>query len=127
MIKEIGAQELVYATIVRFVEQKASISIEFKHDSGTKADHCLSLDKQKYVNCYNQLETGNRYIIVTEHVANKRWVWRKCLLVTKNESDAFRKIAGLCPSPEQMQEAMQMLRDLRNPPLPPSLTELLEF
>ena len=79
MEKTVGAQELVYATITDFVPQKASVSIQFKHLSGKSADHCYSKDKDKYTHCYHQLEIGQSYIIVTEHVGKKRWVWMQVL------------------------------------------------
>ncbi len=127
MLKPIGAQELVYAKIVEFVPQKLSISIKFKHMSGKLTDHCYSKDKDKFKNCYHQLEEGHQYIIVTEHVGKKRWVWTKCILVTTKEMQVFREIAGVCPSEERMEAARQAVRDLRNPPLTPSLADLLEF
>lgn len=127
MDKDIGAQELVYAKIEQFIPQKASISIQFKHPSGKLADHCWSKDKDKFSHCYAQLEEGNHYIIVTEHVGRHRWVWTKALLVTKTEQDKFRDIAGMCPNEEQMAKAMDMLRTRRNPVKPLSLTDMLEF
>lgn len=127
MDKDIGAEELVYAKIEQFIEQKASISIQFKHPSGKLADHCWSRDKDKYAHCYAQLEVGQHYIIVTKHVGRHRWVWMKALLVTKTEQDKFREIAGLCPNEKQMTEAIEWLRAKRNPPKTPSLTDMLEF
>lgn len=127
MEKAIGAQELVYAKITEFIPQKASVSIVFKHLSGKTADHCYSKDKDKHKHCYRELEEGQNYIIVTEHVGKKRWVWKKALLVTKKEQELFREIAGLCPTEQQMIDAMQALRDLRNPPLAPTLADLLTF
>lgn len=127
MEKEIGAQELVYATITEFIPQKTSISIQFKHLSGKAADHCYSKDKDKYTHCYHELEEGQNYIIVTEHTGKKRWVWKKALLVTKKEMEKFKEIAGLCPSDEQLMEAMEWLRNKRNPPLPTNLADLLVF
>jgi len=127
MEKEIGAEELVYATITGFAKQKASISIQFKHASGKTADHCYSLDKDKHRHCYRQLEVGQHYVIVTKHVGKRRWVWTKAMLVSKKEMAGFREIAGLVPTEVKMAEAMQWLRDYRNPPLPTSLADLLEF
>lgn len=127
MEKPTGSEELVYAKITEFVAQKASVSIKFKHMSGKHADHCYSKDKDKYAHCYRQLEEGQQYIIVTKHVGNKRWVWTKALPVSTKEAKLFREIAGLCPSQDQMREAIQALKDFRNPPLPPTLTDLMEF
>lgn len=127
MEKPIGAEELVYAKIVELVPQQKSISIKFKHLSGKLADHCYSFDKDKFSHCYRQLELGQHYIIATKHVGKKRWVWTKALLVSSKEQKQFRDIAGLCPSVEQMEQAMNWLRDYRNPPMPPSISELLEF
>lgn len=127
MEKAIGAQELVYAKIIDFVPQKTSVSIIFKHGSGKQADHCYSKDKDKHKHCYRDLEEGQNYIIVTEHVGKKRWVWKKAILVSKKEQDLFREIAGLCPTPDEMVAAMQALRDHRDPPIPPTLADLMTF
>lgn len=124
---EAPIQELVYAKITDKVPGKASVSIKFDHASGKGADHCVSSDKMKMANCYNQLEIGCRYIIITENTGPKRWVWRKAVLVTTKEMEGFRKIAGLTPNQEEMKAAVKWLKDLRDPPLPPSLADLVTF
>lgn len=126
MFKEIGTEELVYCTITAIVPLANVINIEYRHANGTTQYHVFSLDKDRHQNCYRELEVGCHYIIVTEHTSKHRWIWRKALLVSKKEMADFRSIAGLCPTLEQMQEAMDNLRTKRNPPKS-TLNDLLVY
>lgn len=127
MIKPIGSEELVFCTITGIVPQLNSVSIKFKHLSGTESDHCVSMDKQKYINCYNELEVGCTYVIVTEHVKNKRWIWTKCILVSKKEAEQFYKMVGLVPSYDDLAKAMAWLKEKRKPAKRLTLESALEF
>lgn len=120
-------QELVYAKITSIAPDGASVLVKFTHASGKPADHRVSNDKLKVANCYNQLEVGERYIIVTENTGPRRWIWKKAIVVTKKEEEGFRKIAGLTPDENEMKEAVQWLKDHRNPPIPKKLTDLVEW
>jgi len=123
---ETPIQELVYAKITGLEAGKDSVLLKFCHASGKAADHRISPDKMKKINCYNQLEIGCHYIIVTENTGPRRWQWRKCILVSPKEMMEFRKIAGLTPTFEEMSDAMAWLKEERNP-TPKNLTDLVEW
>ena len=126
--KEIGAQELVYCTITDIIDGKAgNKSIKFKHLSGKEADHAWTTDKNRYKHCYDRLEAGCNYLIVTEHVGPKRWVWKRSWLLTKKELNAVYKHCGLIPTYEELEAALTVITTLRNPPKTPNLDDVLIF
>ena len=122
---------MVYATITDIVDgAKGNKSIKFKHLSGTAADHAWTTDKNKRAHCYGQLEEGSSYLIVTVHTGNRRWQWTKCWLMTKKELKIVNRLCGVRPTYEELEEALIVIKELRNPPpkpVPPELTDLIVF
>lgn len=124
--KEIGVQELVFCTITDIVDgAKGNKSIKFKHLSGTPSDHAWTTDKNKYKNCYNDLEPGNNYLIVTTHVGPRRWVWNRCWIMSKKELQFVMKHCGACPDYETFEDVMLTIKALRNPPASPALDAVI--
>ncbi len=128
MAKEIGAVELVYCTITSIDDGKAgNKSIKFKHLSGKDADHAWTTDKNKYTNIYDDLEPGTSWLIVTKHYAPHRWLWCKGWLLTKKELNLVYKHCGLIPSVEDLEDALTLVKEMRQKPRVKDLSDVLEF
>lgn len=128
MAADIGDRELVYCTILDIVDGKAgNKTIYYQHIGGAKDKHQWSADKNKFDNIYEDLEVGCNYLIVTYHYANKRWLWTRKWLLTKKELKLVMKLCGVKPSVDDLEDALTLIVEMRNPPKTPNLDDVLIF
>lgn len=135
MQKEIGTEELVYATIIgRDVNERGDgVIFTWKHvATGKVLQHDFSKDKAKHNNCYGTLEDGCTYIIAQELVSHQRggrWVWRKAKLVTPKQAQQVIKMVGYgYPKPIdplKMEQAMEWVDQQQKQKSKPSLADQL--
>jgi len=93
--------ELVYLNPLQELDTSGKWPVyKYQKLNGTSDTNIRSGDKEKYSHCYDELETGSSYVIVSENKGKKRgrWVWTYAIKMPPQWLPKFRsRIAALDP------------------------------